>query len=245
MRATLIDYTGAGSPDPWYAAALLIFTKNTRLEMGPEGLSSILAWSQDKMVEELEYMSRTIPSSWEFVHYTFSITEVTRALTHQLVRTRTASYAQQSQQIGDFSGFSYEVGPSILAKPEAEEIYRETMGMISEAYRALLALGVRSEDARGLLPTHIHTNICMSANLRTLSDLFKSRISPRNYGAMADLCRLMRVEMTRVHPWARIFFERGEQEAMEELDSSISALPVEEKERLRIHKLVDEIRRER
>ena len=36
MKVTLIDYTGAGTPDPArHAANVLVFTKRTRLEMDP------------------------------------------------------------------------------------------------------------------------------------------------------------------------------------------------------------------
>jgi thymidylate synthase (FAD) len=245
MKVTLIEYTGKGR-GPWAAADLMIFTKNTRVKMGPDGLDEIAAWSQERKEKELDYMSKTIPSSWEFVDYTFMIEDVTRALTHQLVRTRTASYAQQTMQILDVRGFGYEVGPSLEKNAEAAKMYVGTMEQINETYKELIDMGVEIEDARGILPTHIFTNIVMKASLRTYVDLFHSRISPRNYGSIANLCRSMREAILEVHPWAAVFLDRDVDRAMEELDILVKALPMGNDpggDKFKILKLVDQIRR--
>ena len=93
----------------------------------------------EKKQAELDYMSKTIPSSWEFVDYTFMIEDVTRALTHQLVRTRTASYAQQTMQIlRTFLGFGYEIGPSLEKNVKAAKIYAVEMEYIGQTYKNLL-----------------------------------------------------------------------------------------------------------
>jgi thymidylate synthase (FAD) len=242
MKATLIEYTGKGR-GPWAAAELMIFTKNTRIKMGPDGLEEIASWPEQRKLNELDYMSRTIPSSWEFVDYVFMIEDVTRALTHQLVRTRTASYAQQTQQILDVRGFSYEVGPSLEKNVEALKVYTSTMEMINAAYAKLLDMGVEVEDARGLLPTHIHTNIVMKANLRTYNDLIKQRVSPRNYGAMSNLAKMIKAAILEVHPWASLFLSRSGALAMDELDIKIMEMQLERDKAMPLHKLIDEARR--
>ena len=92
MKVTLVSTT----PD---AAELLLFTKSTRLTMAPSLLAEIHAWPQEKKLAELAYMANTIPSSWEFVDYVFLVEGVSRAYTHQQVRTRAASYAQQTMRV--------------------------------------------------------------------------------------------------------------------------------------------------
>jgi thymidylate synthase (FAD) len=246
VKATLIEYTGAGREDPYAAADILIFAKNTRVKMSPDGLQEIRDWSNEKKDKELEYIANTIPGSWEMVDYTFFLEDVTRALTHQLVRTRTASYAQQTMQILDVRGFGYEVGPSLEKDAQAAKLYCNTMVMIDEHYKKLIDMGVEIEDARGILPTNIYTNIVMKANLRTFVDLFHARISPRNYGSMSQICRQMRDEMLRVHPWVRFFLERTVDRAMEDLDREVKALPGSNdpgEAKYRILKLVDQLRR--
>ncbi len=92
MKVTLISHTQD-------AENLLIFTKATRLTLSPGLLDEIRSRPQEDKMRELEYMANTIPSSWEFVDYVFLVEGVSRAYTHQQVRTRAASYAQQTMRV--------------------------------------------------------------------------------------------------------------------------------------------------
>lgn len=211
MAVALMDYTGKGTGDPWYAASLMIWTKRTRVEMSPGGLEEILSWPKERKVEELEYMAATVPSSWEFCDYTFLLQNVTRAFTHQLVRTRTASYAQQAMQVLDMSqgpGWNYLVGPSLRGKI-AEEDFRWAMEKVALFYKTWVNRpGIKTEDVRGALPTNILTNIVVKANLRTLCDMIRKRTSPRNQGEFVDVLNLVKYRMVQAHPWASIFLDR-------------------------------------
>lgn len=221
MRVTVLDHTGSGHPGPWYAAELMIFTKQTRVAMSPSARAEIAAWSEERKLKELAYMANTIPSSWEFCDYTMLLEGVTRSLTHQLVRTRTASYAQQTMQILDVRGFEYRIGPTIADHDERTNTFVRVMTMINSAYKALIDDGASVEDARDLLPHGIHTNIVVKANLRTLIDLFHTRISPRNLGEFRLVAEEMRRAVLGVHPWAHLFLDRTVDRAMEELDRMI------------------------
>ena len=57
MKVTLVNYTGD-------ALELMIFSKSTRLQMSPDLYDEILKWPQEKKLEEAEYISNTIKSSW-------------------------------------------------------------------------------------------------------------------------------------------------------------------------------------
>lgn len=245
MKITLIDYTGKGI-DPYYSACLMIWTKQTRTQMNPGGFDEIRGWDKARINNELEYMAATVPSSWEFCDFTFLIQDVTRAFTHQLVRTRTASYAQQAMQVLDMSqgpGWSYLVGPSLEGRnDDAKEVYEETMKRIASSYKDLVSLpGIKTEDARGLLPTNILTNIVMKANLRTMCDLIRKRVSPRNQGEFVDLLRLMKKEMIETLPWTSIFLEREADQVAAELYALVNeALPAG-KQRTDIIKRIDQL----
>jgi thymidylate synthase ThyX len=200
----------------------------------------------NRKLAELEYMANTIPSSWEFCRYTFFIEGVTRSLTHQLVRTRTAAYAQQTMQILDVRGFEYHTGPTIAGAPHLRLEYDDVMQRINQGYEWLIDNDSSVEDARELLPHGILTNICMETSLRTLVDLFHARISPRNLGMFRDLCVMMRDEVLRVHPWAHLFLDRTLDRALAELDEMLRQLPGgvdPESDKFRMLKLVDQIRR--
>lgn len=197
MKVQLISYTDD-------AVNLLLFTKNTRLMNDDDAYAQIAEWPQEKKQEELDYMLQTIRSSWEFIDYTFNIRDVSRGFTHQFVRTRQASYAQQSQRTVDMSGFGYYTPPRIAENEVAKALYDEAMRMINDSYQALREI-VPAEDARGILPTNIHTNIVAKFNLRTLSEMAKSRLSPRAQGEYQEVFKLMVAEVTKVHPWALPF----------------------------------------
>ncbi len=204
MKVTLIDYTGFGNPDPWHAANVLLFTKSTRLNLSPSLMDDIKAWSEEKKLSELAYMAQTIPSSWEFCSYTFMIEGVSRAYTHQFVRNRHGSYAQQSMRV-----VSVEQGYEFLMPQRFSLTERELVDAVNrkiiEAYGKLLTDGGAIEDARSILPTNISTNIVAKFNLRTMSELAKSRTGGRTQNEYVTVMNAMCDEVIKVHPWAEKF----------------------------------------
>lgn len=186
-----------------HALETLIFTKNTRLRMTARGLQEIIAWPDEKKKQELEYMKGTIQSSWEFVDYIFMIEGVTRAFTHQLVRHRVGtSFAQQAQRAVDMTNFDHIPGPSIARSPVLVECWDDLMRAISDAYEQMVEDGANRQDARGVLPTNISTNICFKANLRTLHDMGRKRLCVKAQGEFQDVFRAIKAAVVEVHPWA-------------------------------------------
>tara|TARA_R100000315_G_C5214694_1_gene128010 strand:+ start:173 stop:820 length:648 start_codon:yes stop_codon:yes gene_type:complete len=198
MKVKLINATSD-------AVNLLLFTKNTRLMNDEDAYEKVSQWDDEKKQAELDYMLQTIRSSWEFIDYTFDIRDVTRGFTHQFVRTRQGSYAQQSQRTVDMQGFGYYTPPRISDNEDAKLIYNTAMKVINDQYQALRSLDIPAEDARGILPTNIHTNIVAKFNLRTLSEMAKSRLSPRAQGEYQEVFKLMVDEVVREHSWAEPF----------------------------------------
>lgn len=211
MKVTLIRYDAD-------ALDLLVATKQTRLSFESDSLAEIRDWPHERKLKELNYMLGTIESSWEFADYVFLITGVSRAFTHQFVRTREGSYAQQSQRTVDMSGFEYlatgalgEEGAPVIRRTESEPRdgvpgeYDISMMEIDSAYRELVARGIPPQDARGLLPTNVATAIVGKFNLRTLSHMAGLRLCTRTQGEYQDVFRAMRAAVVAVHPWAEPF----------------------------------------
>jgi flavin-dependent thymidylate synthase len=200
MKVTLINYTQE-------ARELLLFTKQTRLSMDSGLLEEIRQWPEEKKQVELDYMLKTIKSSWEFCNYVFSIEGVSRAFTHQLVRTRSGHYAQQSQRTVNMEGFEYIVPDALTLgfAPLQGLEYRATMNSIRDGYEQLIKLGVNPQDARGVLPTNVSTNIIVGANLRTLSEMAEKRLCYRTQGEYQQVFRLMVDAICKVHLWAEPF----------------------------------------
>lgn len=205
MKVSLINYTGFGHPNPLFAAALLAYTKNTRLEQGEDGFARFLAMSAEELEPELKYIAGTLRSSWEFVRFHFQINGVTRAFTHQFVRTRTASYAQQAQRVVDLSGAEVAKPDSITADPVASDAWDRAVHFIRQAYKAAQQAGAPNQDARGIVPTNILTNISAEMNLRTLADLVGKRQNLRAQGEYADVVRGMVKCVLEVMPWVEPF----------------------------------------
>lgn len=223
MKVTLISYTGHGHPDPLYAARLLAYTKNTRLEQGEETRAKIEAMSEDELQSELNYIAGTIRSSWEFVDYTFEVQGVTRAFTHQLVRTRTASYAQQAQRVVDMGSFEA-LKPETVSNVDDLDIlgisqWDVLMENIANTYQHYQDLGVPNQDCRGVLPTNVLTNIIVKANLRTMADLLAKRKNLRAQGEYGAVAQGMEEAILSVHPWAHPFLspERTRTPALDNL----------------------------
>lgn len=214
MKVSVINST----QDP---VDLLIFTKNTRLNMTADNMAITKAMSKEQRADQLDYMVRTIRSSWEFVDYTFSIEGVTRAFTHQLVRNRHGSYAQQTMRILDVNGFDYHTGPTIEANPDLLEIYCDMMATIDATYKELIEKGAAIEDARGILPTNIKTNIIAKFNLRTLAEIISARSSNRTQGEYREFVTKAYEAVAEIHPWACKFLNSHKHEAAEILQGYI------------------------
>ena len=203
MKVTLVNYTQD-------AVALLLLSKSTRLGLTPGLLDTIHEWSEEKKLAELAYLAGTVPSSWEFVSYVFLVEGVSRAYTHQQVRTRTGSYAQQAMRVVNMSDFDYIYTGPDEADPKAKAVIDRALDTIKQSYRELLALGHKAEDARGILPTNISTNIMCQFNLRAFADLVKSRSGGRTQSEYQHVVNAMADEVLKVHPWADAFlFRKG------------------------------------
>jgi flavin-dependent thymidylate synthase len=185
------------------AAELLILSKNTRHFSSSKSLDDIKNMLPEEKEKQLKYVFGTIGSSWEFVNYVFMIRNVSRGFTHQLVRSRHASFAQQSLRVVDASGFDY------IAENTVDDFkpYEMVMENISENYNSLIRAGINIQDARGILPTNISTNIMFSANLRTISDMISMRSCIRTQGEYRAVIDKIKSSILSIHPWTESIFD--------------------------------------
>lgn len=235
MKVTLLSYT----PD---ALNLLIFAKSTRLNLTPDLMAQIAALTDEEKAIQLDYIANTIPSSWEFVDYVFLVEGVSRAYTHQQVRTRTASYAQQAMRIVDARDFEYIYTEKNKQNPAAMQKIDSALKTIKSAYKDLLDLGQAVEDARGLLPTNVATNIMVKLNLRAFSDLVKSRLGGRSQDEYRDVVKAMVSEVLKVHPWAEKFLFPQGKSYFEQIEDFAQNLGQNEK--ITLLKIVQKMRKD-
>lgn len=206
MKITLVDCTGFSHPVPsLYAARLLVAVKNTRLE---NAFKSAQELDEAELLPELHYIAKTIRSSWEFIDFTFQIEGVTRAFTHQLVRTRTASFAQQSQRSVNMEDtLSVTIPEAIKNHPDLQTLndWQDAINAIESSYKKLIKHGISPQDARGLLPTNIRTSILMKINLRNFADMIGKRQNLRAQGEYSEAVKLMADLVLLKMPWTYPF----------------------------------------
>ena len=123
----------------------------------------------------------------EHAVFTFSVEGVSRALTHQLVRHRVASFSQQSQRYVSMDSASYVTPHTVEDNEEAKELFDSVMDDIWEAYRKLEEMGIPAEDARYLLPNGCTTNITITMNARELLHFFSLRSCNRAQWEIREL----------------------------------------------------------
>jgi len=165
------------TPDPERAVAAA-----ARLCYAPVGAAELLETMSDESVRRVlkTIITSGHLSTLEHASYTFAIDGVSRAMTHQLVRHRLASYNQQSQRYVTYADDpDFIVPPSVAADPAALEVFESATTAIFDAYRELLDAGIPAEDARYLLPNAMETKIVVTMNIRELLHFFDLRCCKR------------------------------------------------------------------
>jgi thymidylate synthase (FAD) len=153
----------------------------------------------NKQYPEVETMKKTIKhvlssghhSVAEHVSFTFLIEGVSRALTHQLVRHRIASYSQKSQRYVNEKNFTYVTPYTIQKNKFLNETYNNFMNNIMEFYTRLTNNGIPAEDARFILPNACTTNIVMTMNIRSLGEFFAKRMCKRAQWEIREMAEKM------------------------------------------------------
>lgn len=136
----------------------------------------------------------------EFADFTFHIEGVSRALTHQLVRHRLASYAQRSQRYCGEENFDYTIPPSLEKNKEAKDTFTALMGYINMQYKKLQKFNIPNEDARYVLPNACETVIEVKMNFRTLIHFMNERLCVRAQWEIRQMALLMKKAIEEQYP---------------------------------------------
>ena len=173
----------------------------TIINATPQPLASIAAMSMmyegkvarslsdigpDQRRHYFEQIKKThLKAPFESVQFHFLVEGVTRSFTHQMVRQRTAVYAQESLRFAVKEGFAAKVarppslagttaGDSLGAEESREQyarnVWDQAVEHAEQAYLHLVEAGMPAEDARGLLPHNVTTRLHYVTNLRALQE---------------------------------------------------------------------------
>lgn len=206
MRVELLAHT----PEPLsliYAAFRQCYHAGFVADMWPRLLAGDI--SREKQAEFVGgVMESGHVSPIEHVSFTFAVSGVSRALTHQLVRHRIGSYSQQSQRYVDGGSFEHILPPAVAADPEAMARFTACMEAIGSAYRDIKAIlekngrtgAAANEDARFVLPQAAASRIVLTMNCRSLLNFFEHRCCTRAQWEIRNMADAMRAVCRDVLP---------------------------------------------
>lgn len=211
-RVTLLTHT----PEPLsllYASFRQCYYPGFVGDMWEDLLNGEIAESkQAALLESVLESGHTSPV--EHVTFTFALEGISRALSHQLVRHRIASYSQQSQRYVDGSQCNYIVPPAIARNAQAKERFEAFMEEVGRAYRELKGLleadgrgSKANEDARFVLPQAAETRLVVTMNCRSLLNFFAHRCCTRAQWEIRQVAHMMLEECRAVLP--QIFAKAG------------------------------------
>lgn len=163
----------------------------------------------------------------EHAYFTFAIEGISRSCSHQLVRTRIASYSQQSQRFvkikenqdelyeafnENYDSTSYKDSKifKILDKYFVDaDNFRNVNGYYYalDNYLEAIKMGEPAEDCRRFLPNATKTNIVMSLNLRSFMHLCNERLCTRAQSEIRQLVKEMVKEVVKDEEWLKPYLQ--------------------------------------
>lgn len=139
-------------------------------------------------------------SPLEFAHITLRIT-TSRDITHELVRHRLASYAQESTRYVRYKQGVQKVRPVEIKEylddgtpNPAYIVWLDGCRAAEKAYIELLRITHRPEIARTVLPGSTRTTIMMQMNMREFRHFLRLRMAPAAHPDMCYMASLCHAE---------------------------------------------------
>lgn len=140
-------------------------------------------------------------SVMDHANYVFSIREVSRSLTHELIRHRHFGYSQVSQRYVDEASGSFVIPPELTVTVDGEDQWdllladehHDAITLYERIVTKLVNNGVprkrARQAARYVLPNGHTTRLIMSGNIRAWRELIEKRIArdPETMEPLADL----------------------------------------------------------
>ena len=129
-----------------------------------------------------------------------------RGVSHEMVRHRMASFAQESTRYcnyskGQFGGEITVVEPPFWAEDTvAYRVWKDACLTAEAAYFNLLDLGAKPQETRSVLPNSLKTEIVVSANPREWLHIFKLRCAPEAHPQMVELMKPLKAQFALMWP---------------------------------------------
>lgn len=145
----------------------------------------------------------------EHASFSFYLTGVSRALTHELIRHRHLSYSQLSQRFVDETDTAIVLPPAIKEGSSEHSFLDNSAQVAMWAYEDLVNIleeekGLKRkqarEAARAVLPNCVETKIVVTGNVRAWRDMLKKRLDPTADAEIRQVSQMIFDELNAVVP---------------------------------------------
>lgn len=157
-------------------------------------------------IDVLDNMSTSLIEDWSkykieerMMHEIMTVYfECDRGITHELVRMRPCSFAQESTRYVNYNkgkyGNSISVIDPFFFKEDQEKynIWMDACRYTEEAYMKLIQMGAKPQEARSVLPNSIKSGIFMTTNLSEWRHIFELRACDSTGPAHPQMSEIMR-----------------------------------------------------
>lgn len=156
--------------------------------------------SEDKITDESAYkfVEMLIKRGHEAMieHYNVSVLFVCdRGVSHEIVRHRIASYAQESTRYCNYSKGKFDeqitiIKPCFFNCNDENDHYYDweiAMNQAEDRYIELVENGASPQEARSVLPNSLKTELVMTTNLREWRHFFKLRTAEGAHPQMREI----------------------------------------------------------
>ena len=133
-----------------------------------------------------------------------------RAMSHEIVRHRLASYAQESQRYCNYEKddeVTFIIPTGMVYKSKEWNIWKQAMKEAEDHYLTLIKEGFTPQMARSVLPNSTKTEIVMTANLREWRWFFKLRAADVTGQASPQMHELTRPLLTELKSLIPVIFD--------------------------------------
>lgn len=183
------------------------------------GRGCYLSWKRPnpKTRENVDYLKHILEVQHESVlahaTATFYVSGVSRALTHELVRSRFLVYSQESQRYVDGGSTEMVVPPALRGEegqewPPGTPEMSEAIMAARRAYKDIVQILTEKgfprkqarEAARAVLPNATATSLTVTGNMRAWRDLLKQRYHVAADAEIREFASVLLLELRKIAP---------------------------------------------
>ena len=120
-----------------------------------------------------------------FAHATFHVSGISRACSHQFVRSKHLDFLQRSQRYCSEKDTDFIYPTSMENNLDVETLYEHALGL----YQELIKKGVKKEDARFVLPEATTTELIVTGNFQAWLDFIELRADKHAQWEIREVAR--------------------------------------------------------